>query len=294
MSLNKLLFPLVSLLILPFATLSPLSGSESGSAPLHIMLTNDDGIDAPGIKAVETALKGAGHKVTVVAPATQQSGASSSITGGRIQLSPRGENRWAIEGRPVDAARIGLGYLLLNDPPDLVISGANLGQNAGPDTILSGTVGAALAAQRAGIPAIALSVEVNFKEAREKPRFQSSLKAMDNAAMFLTELIAKPGIVELAKETVINLNYPAREARDVKGIRLANLSEQSLASRHYQRIDDSTLEPRFQPIDAEVAENDAKLLAQGYITVTFLKSHLEVGARDNKRFSKKFNVDTLE
>lgn len=252
------------------------------------MLTNDDGIDAPGIIAVEKALKEAGHQVTMVAPANQQSGASSSFTWGRIHLSKRDESHWAIEGKPLDAARIGLSYILLNNPPDLVISGANMGQNIGPDTLLSGTVGAALQAQRAGIPSIALSVEIDYKEARAQPRFVSTLNAMDNAARFLAELINKPGLIKLANKALININYPAKETADIKGIRITTLSDQSIISNQYKKIDDSTLEAQAQLITPKKPEKDTELLASGYITISFLQSHLEVNKKDNKRLTKEF------
>ncbi|MDH5737041.1 MAG: 5'/3'-nucleotidase SurE, partial [Gammaproteobacteria bacterium] len=119
-----LTFYFISLTGTPAIFANDKKASETQNDRLHILLTNDDGIDAPGILAVEKALLAAGHRVSVIAPASQQSGASSSITGGNIVISSRGKGRWAIAGRPADAVRIALGYLLADDRPDLVISGA--------------------------------------------------------------------------------------------------------------------------------------------------------------------------
>jgi len=138
---------------LTLAVLLSLSSELLALDKLRILLTNDDGYQAPGIKAVRTALIEAGHDVVLIAPATQQSGASSSVTSGGITFNEEEPGIWAVTGRPADAVRIGIGHIMKDNPPDLVVSGANFGNNSGVDVMISGTVGAALTALQFGFPA---------------------------------------------------------------------------------------------------------------------------------------------
>ena len=253
---------------------------------LHIMLTNDDGINAPGILAVEQALVKSGHRVTVVAPATQQSGASSAITGGKIGLKEIKPGHWAVEGRPVDAVRIGLGFVLAEDPPDLVISGANHGQNVGQDTIVSGTVGAALEALRSGIPSIALSIAVNLGEARLNPPFKSTHEAMDNAANLLARLIDDRRLIEISDQTLVNINYPAKGDQQIAGITIAELSDQALTGGKYTRLDDTAVQASYQTIDSTRAARDAEMLEKGYVTIGFLRKNLAVSKGEFEHYKE--------
>jgi 5'-nucleotidase len=129
-------------------------------AKLQILVTNDDGYNAPGIAAVSSALaKLPNVKVTVVAPLNNSSGSGGSTTPGKLTITKRktlnGMPAYAVDGFPADAVRAALTQLHLT--PDLVVSGINAGQNLGPVADLSGTVGAARAAVARGIPAIAVS-----------------------------------------------------------------------------------------------------------------------------------------
>lgn len=123
---------------------------------MKILLTNDDGLDAPGIEALYTRLA-VRHEVTVVAPDRDRSGASHSITVGKgITARPVGPRRWAIDGTPADCVRLGI-VVFGVEKPDIVIAGVNQGANLGTDILLSGTVGAARQAALMGVPAIAVS-----------------------------------------------------------------------------------------------------------------------------------------
>ncbi len=129
---------------------------------MRILLTNDDGIYAPGLRALRLELQKLGT-VTVVAPATEQSAAGHSVT----LLNPllvsevfeddgKTPIGWAVEGRPADCVKLAL-LELLPEPPDLIISGLNAGSNAGINVLYSGTVAAAMEGFVFGIPAIAFS-----------------------------------------------------------------------------------------------------------------------------------------
>jgi 5'/3'-nucleotidase SurE len=111
--------------------------------PLRILLTNDDGYDAPGIRAMHERLVAAGHDVTLVAPLNDQSGSGIRVTTqGKLYYEDHAPAVWSVDGTPADAVLVGLQHILADDPPDLVVSGANFGPNLGYAGS-SGTVGAA-------------------------------------------------------------------------------------------------------------------------------------------------------
>ena len=163
--------PIIVLVVLTAAALGAgcSSSSDGSSAPppsskpeptLNILVTNDDGFDAEGIDVVTQALRKLPHvKITVVAPATDKSGTGSQTTTGDLTATKRTTASdypaTAVDGFPADAVRYALDTM--NVKPDVVVSGINAGQNLGPITDVSGTVGAAKAAASRGIPAIASS-----------------------------------------------------------------------------------------------------------------------------------------
>lgn len=228
-STRSILAAIVLLLLLPF--------SASGS--LRILVTNDDGFDSAGITALRQALVDAGHDVTVVAPATQQSGKGGSLNtgvfdftpgGGTMQLTNHGDNIWSLAGSPSDSVKAGLDIVMAGNPPDLVVSGLNEGQNIGkPGTNGSGTIGAALRAAFSGIPAIAGSMEILFSEADDD--FPSTQAAYAPAAEFIARAIAaleaKNGSDVLRDGVrLLNINFPV-PYEDIEGVRITGLAEGS-------------------------------------------------------------------
>jgi 5'-nucleotidase len=128
---------------------------------MRILLTNDDGISAPGLEVAEAIageLAGPGGDVWVVAPAFEQSGVAHSVSYVRpMRLEKIGPRRFAVEGSPADCVLAGLHEILRDGPPDVVLSGVNRGHNVAEDTLYSGTVGGALEAALHGVRAVALS-----------------------------------------------------------------------------------------------------------------------------------------
>ena len=248
---------LLSVLIL----LSPL-----GAFGKTILLTNDDGFEAPGITALYEALTAANHNVIMIAPATQQSSSSASSQNGGITLEQHTDSIYSVTGRPADAVRIGLAEVFKDTRPDLVISGANFGQNAGRDVIVSGTVGAAATALAYGIPTIAISVEVKFSELEE--RFPSTLKAMPDAASLVVALLASEP--KLPKNAILNINYPAVAKGQVKGVVATTLADHSLFDGTYRKAPDGTLRGNFNLTPPVAPGTDAYELSRGYVTVTRL------------------------
>jgi 5'-nucleotidase len=251
---------------------------------LRILLTNDDGYRSPGLVAVRQALVAAGHRVTVVAPLDNRSGSGASFsTSGKLEVKEQSADLYSVGGTPADAAMVGLGFVLAGETVDLVVSGANFGQNIGPSTLHSGTVGAAITAMQDGLPAIAISVGLNFAEARDG--FPSTLAVFDDAADFVVSLIerldrTRPADGSLMPRfTMINVNYPALEAADVAGARWATIGRDHGFRLRYERDSESsdhvTLEFEVGSGSGEkVAGTDTALFAEGFVTLSVLDGDL--------------------
>lgn len=180
--------------------------------PLEILVTNDDGVAAEGIDVLVTALTGLENvEVTVVAPAAQQSGTGGNVTEGPLTTNEAttasGYEARAVEGFPADTIRVAFDELGLT--PDLVVSGINEGQNLGPVVDLSGTVGAARAAARKGVPALAVSQGLGQDLDYEA------------AAGLVTEWIDEHLDALLAGEqpadVIANLNVPTCDTGELRG-----------------------------------------------------------------------------
>jgi len=124
----------------------------------RILLTNDDGIEAPGLAVLEEIARELGREIWVVAPERDQSGVSHAVSLHQpIRVSERGPQRYGITGTPGDCAVMGVCHLMAGAPPDLLLCGVNRGANLGMETVFSGTVGGAMTGMMLGIPSIALS-----------------------------------------------------------------------------------------------------------------------------------------
>jgi 5'-nucleotidase len=181
---------------------------------LQILLTNDDGIDAPGIAVLRRAVEGLGE-VTTIAPDRDTSAVARSITVRRaLKLEPRtfgaGFSGLACDGTPSDCVRVAL--LGLRCPaPDLVVSGVNAGGNMGADTTYSGTVGAAFEAALRGHPAVAFSVT------ERQPGW------LDEAVPILRAMVGHVIERGLPRHSILNVNLPDRPLAEMTGIRPARL-----------------------------------------------------------------------
>lgn len=178
---------------------------------LRILLTNDDGWEAPGIRALQTALREASHSVVVVAPAGNQSGASARISpsGSLTVEQPDGHNDvWAVAGSPADAVIFGLSHAMADAAPDLVVSGANAGANAGQAVHFSGTVGAAVCATSFGVPAVAVSTDMAWDHKPQGADFDRTARLV----VALLEWGAPSDLVPAG--VVLNVNVPSAEHED--------------------------------------------------------------------------------
>ena len=182
---------------------------------MKILVSNDDGYLATGINALIDALESVAD-VTVVAPDWNRSAASNSLTLARpLRVSEYAENRYKVDGTPSDCVHLAVTGLL-DDEPDLVVSGINHGANLGDDTIYSGTVAAAMEGRFLGLPTIAVSLV-------GKTLVGAQLTHFETAARVAVELVQKIERAGLAPDTVLNVNVPDLPYEDLQGIRATRL-----------------------------------------------------------------------
>ncbi len=227
---------------------------------MKILLVNDDGINAPGIRFLQKALASAGHDLILVAPDSERSAASHSITLRKDITATRiAANEWAISGTPVDCVVIAL-QKIITDKIDLVVSGINAGQNMGEDVLYSGTVSAAVEAAMFGQRAIALSIN-----AYKDQKFDSATRWFLNLLDHGIDCLTKP-------YEVINVNFPNVPYEEVKGVRLTRTGHR----KYYNFISIiSEEEDSFSyRIGGDVPQwdyepgTDAEAINDGYISIT--------------------------
>ena len=238
---------------------------------MNVLLTNDDGIRARGLRALYAALMEAGHTVFVVAPMRQQSGVGHSLTVFEpvraTVIEEPGFTGTGVFGTPTDCVKLALGRLL-PQRPDLVMSGINAGANVGPDILYSGTVGAATEAAHEELPSMAVSHD-SFSH-NTGPDVDLMPQARHAVA-----LASRINWAEVGRRRVINVNYPACPLDEVKGLRVCPQTSAVWVNTYSERLD-----PRGAPywwlegeIPAETIEpdSDKDMLNRGYITLTPLR-----------------------
>jgi len=245
---------------------------------MRILLTNDDGYHAPGLKVLEDIAATLSDDVWVVAPAEEQSGAGHSLTLSRpVRVRRHGEKRYAVAGTPTDAVMMALARLMKETPPDLILSGVNRGANLAEDVTYSGTVSAAMEGALAGVRSIALS-QVYAREGMGDAVPFAAASAWGERV--LRPILATP----YERGTLVNINFPARAPEDVQGIRVVG---QGL--RDYGRLQIVTnRDPRGYEyhwfalgptIETPAHATDLEAVADGYVAVTPL--HLDLTHRDS-------------
>ena len=180
---------------------------------MKILLTNDDGYHAPGFEVLEKIARQFSDDIWVCAPAEEQSGAGHSLTLTHpVRLRKHGERRFSVTGTPTDSVMMALREVM-DGPPDLILSGVNRGANLGDDITYSGTVSAAIEGALAGIRSIALSQVYAREGMGDDVSFGA---ALEWGPKVLAPLLDAP----FAERSLVNINFPARPANEVKGIRV--------------------------------------------------------------------------
>jgi 5'-nucleotidase len=229
----------------------------------RILISNDDGIDAPGIKVLEEVARSLSDDVWVVAPESEQSAVAHSLTIRRpLRLRQVGERRYSVDGTPTDSVLLGVRQLLAEKRPDLVLSGINRGSNLGDDVSYSGTVAAAMEGALLGIPSIALSQHIAGEGAIK----------WDTARHWAPEVIRRLAAGGWPANVLINVNFPDLPADQVTGIAVAAQGKRKIGDELVERID-----PRGQPYywiggqrleDPGLEGTDLAAVYQGKVAVT--------------------------
>jgi 5'/3'-nucleotidase SurE len=286
---NLLQSNLIVLLLAGCATAQSNTTEAVGRCSLDIMLTNDDGWNAPGIQTVRGALLDAGHNVTLVGPLEQQSGRGGAINthvGTEVAVIEQAPGVWSVDGTPTDAVRAGLGTILHDNWPDLVVSGSNFGPNLGQEGVHnSGTLGATLAAVYDGLPAIAVSTGIDIEERETSPPFKSTFEGFEVSADIVVRLIdamtERYGCDDIMPDNLaFNINVPVH-TESISGIRYAPLSKLNLFRMHWSWSEtDGRALLDYRETDLSLGDpgDDVNLFARGYVTVTPINGDVTIEA----------------
>ena len=227
--------------------------------PVRFLLSNDDGYNAPGLRCMARHLQDLGT-VTIVAPDRNRSGASNSLTlDYPLRLRAEGEGIYAVDGTPTDCVHLAITGLL-DEEPDMVVSGINFGANLGDDVLYSGTVAGAMEGRFLGLPAIAVSLVC------DEPRYYET--AARAVCVLIERLVADP----LPADTILNVNVP-----DVPWEGLAGFQATRLGHRHRSAPAIRTADPKGRtiywvgPVGGESDAGpgtDFHAVAHGFVSVT--------------------------
>ena len=235
------------------------------AVPMRLLLANDDGIHAKGLRTLAGRLAALGE-VWVTAPDREQSATSHSISL-HVPLRVRkvGEREFSVSGTPTDSVYVGLHHIL-KQAPDVVVSGINHGPNLGNDVIYSGTVSAAMEAAMFGFKAIAVSLCLGENAAEvQELHFES-------AAEIVARLVTSLNEVTLPRGVLLNVNVPNRPLDQIKGTKVCRLGFNNWADKVAERVD-----PRGRPYywiggtrqgHDDIPDSDVSAIADGYVAIT--------------------------
>lgn len=232
---------------------------------MTLLLSNDDGVHAPGLQALAQSLAAGGYSCVIVAPDRDRSGVSNCLTLDRpLQATRIADNRFAVDGTPTDCIHLGTANIF-TDMPEQVISGINFGANLGDDVLYSGTVAAAMEGRFLARPALAVSLVVTDYGVATVERFHT-------AAAITRWLLDRLDSLTLPPRTVLNINIPDVPAAAIKGLRLTTLGQRLKGENPI-----ATLNPRGKTLywigraGGPVAREpgcDFHAVESGYVSVT--------------------------
>lgn len=233
---------------------------------MKILCTNDDGINAPGIGVLATIAQTLSDDVWVVAPEMDQSGVSHSLSlNNPLRLRKLSEKKFAVKGTPSDCVVMGVRHVLQPEPPQVVLSGVNRGQNLAEDVRYSGTIAAAMEATIMGIPAIALS-QAYGEEGRSTLNWECCQKHAPSIIRRLLDF-------GVPKNTLFNVNFPNCSSEDVKGIKIVSQGRRSEKMLKLDRRVDGRENPYYWLVferhaDSTVEDTDLWAIQDNWISIT--------------------------
>ena len=229
---------------------------------MRVLVSNDDGVDAPGIRVLADTLRGAGHDVLTAAPDRDRSGASNSLTLDLpVRVQQQDARTWRVHGTPTDCVHVALTGLL-ETLPDIVVSGINNVGNLGDDVIYSGTVAAAVEGRFLGFPSVAVSLATADGIGRN----------YETAARAAVEIVARLAVDPLPSDTILNVNVPDVPWNEIRGFEAVRLGNRHRAESCVPQVDPRGR--RWYWIGPAGAEQDAgpgtdfDAIRRGFISIT--------------------------
>jgi 5'-nucleotidase len=240
---------------------------------MRILVTNDDGIHAPGLKICEEIARALSDDVWVIAPEHDQSGVSHSLSlNDPLRLRTISERHYAVKGTPTDCVIMGARHVLADKVPDLVLSGVNRGRNAAEDVLYSGTVAGAKEACVLGIPSFALS-QAHSAQNKHNPFWQTAVKHGPD----IIRRVLEEGI---PRDVLVNVNFPDCAPGAVKGIAVSSQGKRNQQLLHIDARHDGRGNPYYwiayeRGLKAVVKDGtDLAALSDNRIAVTPLRLDL--------------------
>ena len=238
---------------------------------MRILITNDDGVHAEGLEVLERIARTLSDDVWIVAPDTNQSGASHSLTLHEpLRCMEVGEKSFSVRGTPTDCVIMGVRHILLASPPDLILSGVNRGSNLAEDVTYSGTIAGAIEGSLLGIRSVALSLSIDYEKGE---------------IHWETPLAHAPGIIRRLIDTTwnpsvfMNVNFPALPADEVNGVMVTVQGKRDQSLLHIDERFDNWKQPyywfnferrRSNPLEG----TDLWAIYRGLTSITPLTSNL--------------------
>jgi 5'-nucleotidase len=237
---------------------------------MRVLLTNDDGVYAHGLAVLEQIARALSDDIWVVAPETDQSGVSHSLSlNDPLRLREIAPRRFAVKGTPTDCVIIGTRHIMADRQPDLVLSGVNRGRNAAEDVTYSGTVAGAIEGTVLGIPSFALS-QAYASATRADPHW-------DTARKFGPDLIRRVLADGMPRDVLVNINFPDCPPQAVKGIAVTSQGKRNQGLLRIEPRYDGRGNPYYwiayerAPLPSERDGTDLSALADNRIAVTPLR-----------------------
>ncbi len=232
---------------------------------MRILLTNDDGIEAPGIQALIEVFTGSDFELIVVAPDSERSGASHSVTLKEpLYIDDRGHDRFAVSGTPVDCVHLAVNHILKDRRPDLIVSGINAGANLACDVHYSGTAGAAREGTMLGVPSIAISL-LGMAETLD----------FGPAARFARAFAQDLANTAMPERTFINVNFPDLSDEQIKGVKVTTqgirIYSTEIRSERDERGDMGYAFAGVPEGGQMIPDSDIVAVESGYVSVTPLR-----------------------
>jgi 5'-nucleotidase len=235
----------------------------SGRKP-RILLTNDDGFDAPGLSALADVACQLSDDIWILAPQLDQSGTGQSFTmNNPLRCIDRGDRQWAVSGTPADCVILALSHFMKDDLPDVVLSGVNAGANTGNDINVSGTLGAAFTGLMLGVPSIGISLDCASRK----------FARWDTARAILPEILSTFFQEGWDKAHCLSINIPDVEAAQVCGISWTHPARKTMSSFQIEKREDLREKDYFwlypnEDLNHVDSGSDVAALAQSEVSIT--------------------------